>query len=184
MAKRKREIPPGAARIPSDVLGARLTEIRTRQNLTAADVAARCAAVGMPELTAQTIYNLETGRPGEDGRRKRLIAIDELLALAYVLDVAPVNLLLPVRPDQRARTLGSTYRVVPKPRTLGEPGTGESGEFDTGEVRKWITGQQPLPGIDMRTYFTEVPEEEFRQRFGHGSNAAPPEKAGDDDAGR
>jgi hypothetical protein len=53
-------------------------------------LAARCADVGAPHITAAVITDLETRR-----RSSRKITIDELLVLAYVLEVPPLFLFVP-----------------------------------------------------------------------------------------
>jgi 8-oxo-dGTP pyrophosphatase MutT (NUDIX family) len=91
----------------------------------------------MPRLTAQTLYKLEAQR----STRQRLIAVDELLILAYVLDVAPVYLIagldddvpLPVSPDWSVSARGA---------------------------RMWIRGMTPLEGGDKRLYDATVPSSE------------------------
>ena len=55
----------------------------------------RCAALGLGELTAAVIANIETGRRDAEGHRRRDVTVDELLAIALALDVPPVELQLP-----------------------------------------------------------------------------------------
>ena len=85
---------------PSDLAGARIREIRGRRGWTARQLADRCADAGAPELTASVIANIETGRRDTEGRRRRDVTIDELMALAYVLEVPPVSLLVPAEGGQ------------------------------------------------------------------------------------
>lgn len=54
-----------------------------------------CAERGAPQLTASVLMNIESGRRSEDGRRRRHVTVDEVMALAYVLEVSPMALLLP-----------------------------------------------------------------------------------------
>lgn len=97
----------------------------------------------MPHLSAATLHNVETGRPGEDGLRRRNITVDEWLVLAAALDVAPVHLLIPIEDDL------APYAVTPE-ATVG-----------TGRARAWIRGLFPLPSTDERLYFSEVPRFEW-----------------------
>lgn len=105
-----------------------------------ADLAKRCAEAGMPSLTAQTLYKLIGQRANPD-RPKRPISIDELLVLAYVLDIAPVHLIvgldedenLPVSPDWSVSADGA---------------------------RMWIRGQAPMSGGDPRRYELNRPPSE------------------------
>jgi len=128
--------------MPSDVVAARVREVRGKRHLTVAELAERCAALGAPELTAQALYKLEQRRPGK--LRPRPVTVDELLALAAALNVAPVHLLVP--PDDP----GAPYPVTSKITTR---------RFS---ARAWIRGIGPIdPDADPREFYTEVPEGEF-----------------------
>jgi transcriptional regulator with XRE-family HTH domain len=129
----------------SDMVARRVREVRRRRGLSVAQLAQRCADVGVPELTAQALYNLEAGRADKRGRRRRAVTVDELLVLALALDVAPVHLLVPLDDDEVA------YPVTP---TRGEP---------AGEIRDWVRGAAALDGTDQRSFFSEVPEHEWQQ---------------------
>jgi transcriptional regulator with XRE-family HTH domain len=122
----------------SDVVAARVREVRGKRDLTIAGLAARCAELGAPELTAQALYKLEGQRNRAD-RRPRLVTVDELLILAAALNVAPVHLLVP--PDDYREP----YRLT---STLSE---------GAAYVRHWIRGVIPLRDADPREYFAEVP---------------------------
>lgn len=75
----------------SDLAGRRIREIRQRYGWTAKELADRCATHGVPQITATVITNLETRR-----RSTRQITVDELLVLADVLEVPPVELIAPL----------------------------------------------------------------------------------------
>lgn len=101
----------------------------------------RCAEIGAPELTAQTIANIENGRRDATGRRRRHVTVDELLALAIALDVAPVHLMAPLEEG--------AYWVTPKVATK------------IGLLRHWIRGTESFPRGNRRVFFSEVPEREW-----------------------
>jgi hypothetical protein len=61
---------------------------RKSRGWTIKQLAARCAQIGAPELTAGALYVLE-------GPRRRNISGDEWLALAEALEVPPLTLMLP-----------------------------------------------------------------------------------------
>lgn len=82
------------------------------------------------------VTNLERGR-------RQNVTVDELLALAYVLNVAPVHLLVPIDDEDRP------YAVVP------------ASGARAGVVRQWIRGLVPLPSTDRRRFFSFVPEREW-----------------------
>lgn len=93
---------------------AEVKRLRTGKGWSAGRLAAEMTAVGIP-WTRDAVVNLETGR------RKRLAA-HELLALAYVLDVAtPADLLVPV----------TAARVPVTPST----------DAETLDARMWCWGQ-------------------------------------------
>jgi transcriptional regulator with XRE-family HTH domain len=136
---------------PSDVVAARVKQVRKRRVLTVADLAARCAELGAPQLTAQALYKLEARRPGK--LRPRPVTVDELLALALALNVAPVHLLVP--PDDSDAPYQITETVTVTSRFV---------------ARGWIRGVAPLSG-DRREFDTEEPEGEH---YSPGRLDAPP----------
>ncbi|MEU3945433.1 helix-turn-helix domain-containing protein [Streptomyces sp. NPDC029526] len=123
---------------PTAVIARRVRELRRRHGWTAADLGIRLSERGM-KWDRFTVANLENGR-------RQNVTVVELLALAAVLDVAPVNLLVP---------LGSEpYQVTPD-RTE-----------DADSVRAWVRGEQPLLGADpaaVRTFYAEAPLEDLRR---------------------
>jgi len=139
------------AATPSDITAERVREIRRRRRLSVGDLAAVCAAVGYPELTGQAIYNIESGRRVQ-GRRRRTVSVDELLALALALNASPVDLLVP--PEAWDGEGGELlYHITP---TRAE---------QTSTVREWVRGM-PLPG-DLRArvldFVTQAPEHELAE---------------------
>jgi hypothetical protein len=117
-----------------------------------ADLAARCAELGAPQLTAQALYKLE-GQRKSATRRPRPVSVDELLALALALNVAPVHLLVP--PDDPDEPYPITQTVTATSRFV---------------ARGWIRGVSPLSG-DRREFDTEVPQDEY---YSPGRLDAPP----------
>ena len=85
----------------SDIAARRVREARLKRGWRVKDLAAACAKAGVPHLTAPVITNLESRR-----RPGREITAEELLALAWVLEVPPVQLLSPLGG-------GEVLRVVP-----------------------------------------------------------------------
>lgn len=77
----------------SDTVAERIILWRKRHGWNRERLAERCAEVGMPELTASAITNIESGRRKPDGTRRRTITVDELAVLAWALDVPPISLL-------------------------------------------------------------------------------------------
>lgn len=110
-----------------------------------ADLAARCAERDHPEFTENVLENIESGRRDSKGKRRRTITIDELIALAYCLDIAPVHLIAGLDDD-------ALFPITPD---LAVPAI---------EVRNWIRGwphsRDGLPGTDGKRYRDYVPDRE------------------------
>jgi hypothetical protein len=136
---------------PSDVVASRVRQVRTKRGMKVADLAARCAELGAPQLTAQALYKLE-GQRESATRRPRPVSVDELLALGLALRCNPVHLLVPPDDD-------SPYAIT---GTTAAPAR---------QVREWIRGDGLLPSDDLdaevaRDYITEVPRSEWVQYGG------------------
>jgi hypothetical protein len=108
--------------------------------MTVAQLAARCEEAGMPRLTAQALYKLESQRDRTD-RPPRPVTVDELLILAYALDVAPVHLIVGLNDD------------TPLPVSTEWSVSAEG-------ARLWIRGLAPLSGTDRKRYEANVPPSE------------------------
>ncbi len=135
----------------SDVVAMRVREARKRRNLTTEQLALRCADLGAPELTTQTLYKLE-GQRDPSVRPPRPVSVDELLILAKALRVYPVHLLVPVDDDEAA------YQVTPAIRASRL------------RVRAWIRGRCELPlskVAEVRDLWSEVPDDEY-DAYRHG----------------
>lgn len=89
---------------PSDMAGKRIREERERRRpkMTVKDLADLCAKAGAEHITATVITNLETRR-----RASREITLDELLTIAAVLEVPPLQLMVPLDGDEQLRVTGS-----------------------------------------------------------------------------
>ncbi|WAL67211.1 helix-turn-helix transcriptional regulator [Amycolatopsis cynarae] len=88
--------------MPSDVVGDRVRQVRKLRRLSVEELAERCEQVGAPQLTVPALYVIESGRrERETGRRRRMVTVDEWLALALALNVSPLVLLLPDQFDAR-----------------------------------------------------------------------------------
>ncbi len=125
---------PGEPLKPHRVIAARMKELRKARGWSAAHLAKEMTSVGVP-WDRSIVANLELGR-------RATVSVDELFALAYVLNVAPVHFVVPTDDD------GPDYQVAPgaHPVTLAE-------------ARAWIRGQRPLG--DRRLYYGEMPRNEF-----------------------
>lgn len=79
---------------PSDLVAARIQTARRLRGWTAKYLAARCADLGFPHLTAAVIANIETGRRDSSGQRRRELTIDELFAISLAFGIAPTSFLM------------------------------------------------------------------------------------------
>lgn len=135
--KRKKSIrvtPPTAA------IAKRVKELRQRKGWTAAELADRCADKGLDGFNRSVLANLESGR-------RKYVTVAEMLALAYVLDVAPVHLLVPVEADDMFTE--DLYAICPDV-FLPVP-----------HAREWVRGEHAPAAVDPRAYYSEVPREEW-----------------------
>lgn len=122
---------------PHRAIAARVQELRKGRGWSAQRLADELRKVGIP-WDRSVVANFETGR-------RASIGVDEMLALAYVLEVAPVHLVVP--PDTDASV---EYQVTPE-------GVPEDPVF----VRAWIRGQRTIGLVSPRRYFSEVPSVEW-----------------------
>lgn len=120
---------------PSEVLSTLLPNIRQRLDLTAQAFAERAREVGL-KFDRGTVSKIEN--------RLRGVSLDEALAIAAALDVAPVYLFLP-RDDRETVAIGDIA-------------------VEALRARAWLRGDQQLPGRSDKVFRTEVPESEWNRR--------------------
>ncbi len=90
------------------MVAARVRELRKRRDWSVRQLADRCAELGISTLTENALENIERGRSSKALRQGRAVTADELVALAYALDVAPTALLLPAEFEP-----STEYQVTP-----------------------------------------------------------------------
>lgn len=94
--------------------------------MSAQAIADQCANAGADQINRQVIANLENGRRG-------YVSIDELLVLAYVLNVPPVLLFVPV---------GTANELAVTPTESG----------DAFGALMWVTGEGAWSAESMREW--------------------------------
>ncbi|HEY7360929.1 MAG TPA: helix-turn-helix transcriptional regulator, partial [Streptosporangiaceae bacterium] len=105
-----------AARVTQAIAG-EIRQRRKARGMSAEDLAAACADLGMP-IPRSTLADLENGR-------RASISVAEWLAIAAALDVPPVMLLCPVGTAETAEVL---------------PGA----EAPAFRAAQWVAGEAPL----------------------------------------
>ncbi len=103
----------------TEVLIAAIRDARERDGWNARTLAEACAEAGMPSLDQSTITNILNNR-------RRRIGVDEWLTLAYVLDLPPAQMLLPLTRSTRAAL---TPTVI-----VGQDG-----------ALRWLLGEEAAP---------------------------------------
>ncbi|MGW1137613.1 helix-turn-helix domain-containing protein [Streptomyces zhihengii] len=119
---------------PTDAVARRVREVRAARGMSAQQLADALAAEGIA-WQRSTVAKLENGN-------RENVSLTEWLALAAVLNVAPVHLLLPLAGED------AQYLATP---TRAE---------DIERVRGWVRGHYPLPGGNVVKFQDEMPEEE------------------------
>jgi transcriptional regulator with XRE-family HTH domain len=114
---------------PTAVCSSRIREIRGARGLSASALANRLADLGRPELNRSVIANIENGR-------RDAISLEELVAFALALDVAPLDLVTPA---------GESAAVTVLP----------DWEEDAIAFRSWFAGEEPLDRVDAEAYFDQ-----------------------------
>lgn len=121
---------------PTGVIARRVREVRKRRGLTAEQVAERLNAQGV-NWQRSTLAKLENGK-------RENVSVVEWLALATVLNVAPVHLLLPIDEQE-----GAPYWVTP------------AKAVPVADARGWIRGSLSLGNGPTRDFRAEAPEGEW-----------------------
>ncbi|MBP2581630.1 transcriptional regulator with XRE-family HTH domain [Streptomyces sp. PvR006] len=121
---------------PVAVIARRVKELRGRKGFTAQELADKLRAAGVPWDRA-TVTKLET-------RRRQSVSVVEFMALARVLDVAPVHLLVPLGVEE-------PYQVTPEE------------VVPASRARLWVRGESALRGTDPQIFYTERPIGEVPQ---------------------
>jgi transcriptional regulator with XRE-family HTH domain len=106
----------------------RVRALRTSRGWSARELGERLEAAGLAGFDRSIVASFESGR-------RASVSVDELLVLALVLDVSPVDLLTPVD-----MALGVGDAVIARD-----------------EARAWLGGRRPLPSQDRRRWELERP---------------------------
>jgi transcriptional regulator with XRE-family HTH domain len=113
-------------------IGKRVAYYRSKADLTASMVSARCGELGLP-LDRNVIAKIERGH-------RNSVTVDEVCVLAAALNVAPLQLLFGV---------GTEDEAEPLPGEVREP-------F---RAAQWFTGERPFPGKDDGAYLDGIADD-------------------------
>jgi transcriptional regulator with XRE-family HTH domain len=124
---------------PSQIAAERIYTLRKQHLWTQQQLSNRLEELGSP-IDRVAITRIEAG--------DRRLPLDEVFLFALALDVAPINLFLPLEEED--------VQIA-------------SRAISSATLRSWVVGDQPLGGPDFgqnpRTYFSEAPEREFLERI-------------------
>jgi transcriptional regulator with XRE-family HTH domain len=138
---------------PTAVVAARMREVRVKRGWSAAELARRMRAAGVP-WERIVVTKLETGR-------RASVSVAELLALGAVLNCPPVMLMTADErddPDYEPGRVNLNYQVTPTVTS------------DMSAVRAWIRGAVTLTADDdPREYYGELPVDEYYTAAGMSS---------------
>jgi transcriptional regulator with XRE-family HTH domain len=110
------------------LIAERVKKLRVDRGLSAQRLADELNKVGIP-WERMVVTKLENGR-------RASVSVEELWALAYVLDVAPIDL---VQIQQDGFVSITPDLAIP-----------------ADEARAWARGDEPAPGQDPRSFFSEA----------------------------
>jgi len=138
---------------PTQIVAARMHALRRKRGWSAAELARRMKAAGIP-WERIVVTKLETGR-------RASVSVDELLALSAVLNCPPVMLMTADERDHSDYDPGRVifnYQVTP------------TAVSDMGHVRAWIRGAGTLSADDdPREFYSELPVDEYYTAAGFSS---------------
>lgn len=135
---------------PTAAVAYRVRQLRERRGMTAQELADRLAEQGLL-WKRSTVAKLENG-----GREN--VSLQEWLTLAIVLNVSPLHLLVPPWPSPGWELPeGEQHDPSDEAALLVTPSRAEPMYL----VRRFVRGEEPLPRMDQRQFYSEIPPQEF-----------------------
>jgi transcriptional regulator with XRE-family HTH domain len=131
-----------------EVFSVRLREIRERRGWSQTELAERLDDYGRP-FQRTTITKLET--PGH--QQARNVKLEDVLAIAAVLGVAPVHLFIPLEDDVRVRLFEKSVRD-------DKGNVTDLGVLLARVAREWVRGRGMVMDTNHRLFWSEMPEHE------------------------
>src|SRR6266511_5775853 len=131
---------------PGAIFGRRVAEERRRQGLSQDELVKRLAKLGRPMDRSNLGYIERGGTTGQ---------LDNVIALALALGVAPIHLIVP-RDGEETVELTKKHRLPAR------------------KARLWISGAELLPDSDPVAYIAAMPEDELQALVGASLRGATP----------
>lgn len=147
------------ARTPTAAVAYRVRQLRERRGLTAQELADLMNGQGIA-WKRSTVAKLENGN-------RESVTLQEWLTLAVVLNVAPLHLLVPPWPSPGWELpAGERHDPNDEAAFLVTPERSEP----MYRVRRFIRGEDPLPRMDQRQFYSEMPPQEFSPLVERGND--------------
>lgn len=141
----------------AEVFARRLKEVREWHRLSQAGLARRLAKLGKT-IDRERIARLELKRAQP--------TLEDVLAIAVVLDVSPLFLIAP----QHGAKRGDDGKLMSGRLRIGRRAIAAR------DAREWIRGEQPLPLQDEAAFRAQSPEDEIPAKFRAAVKAYQPSK--------
>jgi transcriptional regulator with XRE-family HTH domain len=142
---------------PHQVIAERVRTLRKGRGMSAQRLAEEMTKQGI-RWDRSIVANLENGR-------RENVTVAELLAAAYVLNVAPVHLIVPPLPSPLWGTDdagGQRPKDQPNEPNDAQPyAVTPTTEVPAYLVRRFVRGESALPGMNERLFFAEIPPQEW-----------------------
>lgn len=150
-----------------EALRRRLAEVQRAEKIPDAELGRELAKLGFPTLTRDALRAIKRG--------SRRIALNEALALAWALGIAPVNAFAPFE-DPEPTTHGPDGNVLDPPiygTTVGLR-VGDGVDMQPVEARSWIAGRS-IRWVDddrQRRFYLRFVPPPYRAKLARAANAA------------
>lgn len=145
----------------SDTVGEQVTYWRKFCGWNRERLAEECGRIGMPELTAAVLTNIESGRRNSEGQRRRTISVDEAAVLARALSIPLISLLIPypgrISSEMFPNETRETYELVEWAN--GENRLDYRSDFENND--NWI---DPWSSVTTSLWYLRAHQELVKQR--------------------
>jgi transcriptional regulator with XRE-family HTH domain len=127
----------GMEKTAGQVFADRMAEVLKSRGWKKTDLAKRLEELGHP------MHPVVLGRIAQGQTRATNVSLEDVLAIAYALEVPPAQMMYPYDKETSVRIVGNRPAVAPS------------------ELYRWTVGFEPLEGIDQTRYVLELPPEQL-----------------------